>query len=139
MLNTLKIDVFLVCHSLGQVVTFIDLLIFVLYLRYIAFHRKFYKYRTVVYAKYVKDWCVLSLSLTRSVSHGYSLVDILAYTSGASFAQKILQNNCLLNMFTFDVLSVCQSVTWIIVFKCQFGGIFSGAFNTEKKSNNILA
>ena len=35
-----------------------------------------------LYVTYFHVWCVFSLSLTRSVSHGYSLLFILTYTSG---------------------------------------------------------
>ena len=67
----------------------------------------FTKYKIFVYYD-VHIWCCFSFSLTWSVTHRYSLVYTLAYTSGSS--QKILQNISMLNMFTFDVFSVLHSL-----------------------------
>ena len=67
----------------------------------------FTKYRIFVYYD-LHIWCCFSFSLTWSVTHRYSLVYTLAYTSGSS--QKILQNISMLNMFTFDVFSVLHSL-----------------------------
>ena len=55
---------------------------------------------------------IFSLSFTRSVSHGYDFVHIWPIPREYSFHKKFykIQNMCMLNMFTFHVLSVCHSL-----------------------------
>ena len=103
-LNMFTFDVVSVCHSLGQLVKgrLVNILTYISGI--ISFHRKFYTIQNLftnpLHTKYVHVWCVFRLSLIRSVSQKYSLVNILTYISGIiSFHRKF---------YTIQNLSVCH-------------------------------